>query len=134
MSHKYIRENKNSYVIVKSSKNYGKFDNIDDAIFIRDELVSNDWNLNEIDEIYELNDNYIVVKVIENRIHILARYKTPPSRQAIDALYKKRLRNPNNSRYGLNISRVFDTFIIKKRIAGDDYIFGYYDRLEMRSL
>jgi hypothetical protein len=40
------------------------------------------------------------------------------------------MRNPNNSRYGLNITRVFDTFIIKKQIAGDDYVFGYYDTLE----
>ena len=40
------------------------------------------------------------------------------------------MRNPNNSKYGLNITKVFDTFVIRKRIAGDDYIFGYYDRLE----
>ena len=130
MSHKYIRENKNSYVIVKSSRNYGKFDTIDDAVFIRDELESNNWNLDEIDEIYNLNDNYLVVKVIEDRVHILARCRTPPSSQTIEDLYKKRLRNPNNSKYGLNITRVFDTFVIKKRIAGDDYIFGYYDKLE----
>jgi hypothetical protein len=40
------------------------------------------------------------------------------------------MRNPNNSRYGLNMTRVFDTFIIEKQIAGDDYVFGYYDTLE----
>ena len=48
----------------------------------------------------------------------------------MENLIKKHRRNPNNSRYGLNIARVFDVFIIKKQIAGDDYIFGYYDRLE----
>ena len=53
-----------------------------------------------------------------------------PSQKTINELYKKRLRNPNNSRYGLNITRIFDTYIIKKRIAGDDYIFGYYESLE----
>lgn len=129
MSKKYIRENKNSYVIVKNSRNYGKFDTFDDAVFIRDELVKNDWDLNEINEIYRLNDYYLVVKIIGDKVHILFKSKYEPLQKTIDNLYKRKLRNPNNSRYGLNISRVFDTYIIKKRIAGDDYVFGYYDEL-----
>ena len=49
---------------------------------------------------------------------------------AISKLTRKKIRNPNNSKYGLNISRLFDNYIIKKQIAGDEYIFGVFDNLE----
>ena len=61
---------------------------------------------------------------------MLAKYKQKPDKDTIARLIKKHRRNPNNSRYGLNIIKVFDTFTIKKQIAGDDYIFGYYDKIE----
>ena len=130
MSEKYIRTNKNSFNIIKSSINYGKFTSMEDAKFVRDELVKNNWDLNSIDEIYEVNGYYLVFKVIDDKIHLITKFTKKPSQKTIDKLYKKHLRNPNNSKYGLNIMKFFDTFIIKKRIAGDDYIFGCYDRLE----
>jgi len=103
---------------------------LDDALFLRDLLVENDWNLDSISETYEHDGQYIVLAVIDDRIHVLAKSKARLSQSQIDRLAKRKMRNPNDSRYGLNITMVFDTFIIKKRIAGDDYIFGYYDRLE----
>lgn len=127
---RYIRNNKGSYNVVKGSKGYGKFDNMDDAAFIRDLLIESDWNPDLISTTYEINGQYLVLGVIDEKIHILARSESKPSQVEIDRLIKSKRRNPNNSRYGLNITRVFDTFIIKKRIAGDDYIFGYYDRIE----
>ena len=45
MSRKYLRENKNSFNIVKSSKIYAKITAFEDATFIRDLLVDNDWDL-----------------------------------------------------------------------------------------
>lgn len=130
MSRKYIRENKNSFSVVKNSKTYGKFKNLDDAIFIRDELVENDWDLSAIDKIHEIDGKYAVVSQIDEKIHILAEFDRKPSNETVEKLIKNKKRNPNNSRYGLNITKVFDTYVIKKRIAGDDYIFGYYDNLE----
>lgn len=130
MNRKYIRQNKNSFAIVRANRTYAKLDDLDDALFLRDLLVENDWNLDSVNEIYEYDGQYIVLAVIDEKIHVLAKSKAKPSRKTIDQLIKRKMRNPNNSRYGLNITRVFDTFIIKKRIAGDDYIFGFYDRLE----
>ena len=130
MSEKYIRTNKNSFSIIKNSRNYGKFTSLQDAKFIRDELVKNNWDLNAVDEIYKVEEDYLIFKVIDDKIHLLGKYAKKPSQDTIDKLFKKHLRNPNNSKYGLNIMKFFDTFIIKKRIAGDEYIFGYYDRLE----
>lgn len=130
MSEKYIRQNKNSCTIVKNSKTYAKLDNLDDAIFIRDFLVENRWNLSQTPQILKKDDNYMVLTIHEDKIHLLAKYKQKPDEGTIDNLINKHKRNPNNSKYGLNITRVFDTFVIKKQIAGDDYIFGYYDRLE----
>ncbi len=130
MSRKYIRENKNSYTIVKNSKTYAKINNLDDAIFIRDFLVNNDWDLDRTPQIIKNNDDYLVLSVLDEKIHILAKYKTEPDLETVEKLTKKHKRNPNNSKYGLNITRIFSTFIIKKQIAGDDYIFGYYDNLE----
>ena len=130
MSEKYIRQNKKSCTIVKSSKTYAKIADLDDAVFIRDFLIENDWNLDKTPQILKKDDNYLVLTVYEDKIHILARYKQKPTDATVENLIKKHKRNPNNSRYGLNITRVFDVFIIKKQIAGDDYIFGYYDRLE----
>lgn len=130
MSEKYIRQNKKSCTIVKSSKTYAKIADLDDAVFIRDFLIENDWNLDKTPQILKKDDNYLVLTVYEDKIHILARYDQKPTDATVENLIKKHKRNPNNSRYGLNITRVFDVFIIKKQIAGDDYIFGYYDRLE----
>ncbi|MBE6502064.1 MAG: hypothetical protein E7Z79_06435 [Methanobrevibacter thaueri] len=127
---KYIRKNKSSYNVVKSSRSYGKFQNIDDATFIRDLLAENDWNPDLINQTYEVNGQYLVLGVLDEKIHILAKCNEKPSQKTIDELVKRKRRNPNGSRYGLNITRVFDTFVIKKRIAGDDYVFGYYDRIE----
>ena len=127
---KYIRKNKNSYTIVRGSRNYGKFQDMDDATLARDILIQNDWDLDSIGQIYEDNGQYLVLGIIDEKIHVLARCKRRPSQKEMDRLTKRKARNPNNSRYGLNITRVFDTFVVKKRIAGEDCIFGYYDRLE----
>ena len=129
MSERYIRENKSSFVITKSSRTYGKFDTLEDALFLRDELIENDWDLDSIDEIYNVGGVYIVVKQIDGRLQVLVRASEKPSVEEIERLVKKQIRNPNNSKYGLNITRIFDIYIIKKRIAGDDYIFGYFDNL-----
>ena len=130
MKRKYIRQNKNSFSIVRANRTYAKLDDLDDALFLRDLLVENDWNLDSINQTYEYDGQYIVLAVIDDRIHVLLKSKEKLSQSQISSLTKRKMRNPNNSRYGLNITRVFDTFIIKKQIAGDDYVFGYYDKLE----
>lgn len=130
MNEKYIRENKNSFAIYKNSRNYAKFKNLDDAICIRDFLIENDWDLDNLPETLKVNDTYIAVKVIDAKVHMLAKSKKPISPQTVDKLAKRKIRNPNNSKYGLNISRIFETFIIKKQIAGEEHIFGYYDNIE----
>jgi len=130
MSEKYIRQNMSSCNIVKNAKIYAKITRLDDAIFIRDLLIKNDWDLDKIPQTVQCGDNYWVLAIIDDKIQLLAKYKTEPSQKTIDKLIKNHIRNPNNSKYGLNISKVFDTFVIKKQIAGDDYIFGYYDNLE----
>ena len=130
MSEKYIRQNKNSCNIVKNSRTYAKIANLDDAIFIRDYLIDNDWDLSKIPQTLKKDDNYLVLTVHEDKIYLLAKYKVKPDDDTIAKLIKKHKRNPNNSKYGLNIVRIFDVFVIKKQIAGDDYIFGYYDCLE----
>ncbi|WP_407392372.1 hypothetical protein [Methanobrevibacter sp.] len=130
MSEKYIRKNKNSFSIVKGSRTYGKTNNLDDAVFIRDFLAENDWDLSKLPKTIENDGNYMVLSVLDEKIFVIAKYKEKPSDETIERLIKRYRRNPNNSRYGLNITKVFDTFVIKKQIFGDDYIFGYYDRLE----
>lgn len=129
MSEKYIRNNKNSYNIVKSSKIYAKITDLEDAIFIRDLLIKTDWDLNQIPKSIRKDDSHLVLAVIDEKVHLLARFNVAPDDETIERLTKNKIRNPNNSRYGLNITKVFDTYVIKKQIAGDDYIFGYYDNL-----
>lgn len=130
MSEKYIRQNKNSCTIVKNSKTYARADNLDDAILIRNLLIENDWDLSKTPQILKKDDSYRVLTVYEDKIFLLAKYRQRLNQDTVDNIIKRHRRNPNNSKYGLNITRVFDTYVIKKRIAGDDYIFGYYDRLE----
>jgi hypothetical protein len=130
MKRKYIRQNKNSFSIVRANRTYAQLQDLDIALFLRDLLVENDWNLDSINETYEYECQYLILAIIDDRIHVLAKSKEKPSQSQISSLTKRKMRNPNNSRYGLNITRVFDTFIIKKQIAGDDYVFGYYDTLE----
>ena len=130
MGEKYLRENKNSFNIVKKSKIYAKITYLDDAIFIRDLLIRYDWDLNKIPQIIKKDDDYLVLAIIDEKLYLPAKYKTPPNALTVINLIKEFKRNPNNSRYGLNITRVFDMFVVKKQIAGDDYIFGYYDNFE----
>lgn len=129
MSEKYIRENKTSFVVNKSSRGYGKFQSLEDAIFARDLLVENNWDLDLIDEVQKVDGRYVITAVIDDKLHIIAKFNKRPSDETVQRLIRKRIRNPNNSRYGLNITKIFDTFIIKKQIAGDDFVFGYYDEL-----
>lgn len=131
MSKKYIRKNKNNFTVVKNSSTYGKYDSLDVAVFARDLLVISDWQLDNIhDEIFEIDDGYIVFKVIDDKLFCLGQFSEKPTFDAISKLTRKKIRNPNNSKYGLNISRLFDNYIIKKQIAGDEYIFGVFDNLE----
>ena len=131
MSEKYIRKNKNNFTVIKNSRTYGKYDSLDVAVFARDLLVSSDWQLDNIhDEIFEIDDGYIVFKVIDDKLFCLGQFSEKPTFDAISKLTRKKIRNPNNSKYGLNISRLFDNYIIKKQIAGDEYIFGVFDNLE----
>ncbi|MBQ7928660.1 MAG: hypothetical protein IJ287_07990 [Methanobrevibacter sp.] len=129
MSEKYIRENKRSCSIVKGSRTYAKTSNLEDAIFIRDFLVEIDWNLDEVPQILERDDDYLVLATYDEKIHLLARYRQKPDDETVTKLVKKHMRNPNNSKYGLNISKIEDTYVISKQIAGDSYVFGLYDSL-----
>ena len=131
MSEKYIRKNKNNFTVVKNSRTYGKYDSLDVAVFARDLLVSSDWQFDNIhDEIFEIDNGYLVFKVIDDKLFCLGQFSEKPTFDAISKLTRKKIINPNNSKYGLNISRLFDNYIIKKQIAGDEYIFGVFDNLE----
>lgn len=129
MSRKYIRTNKNYYNIVKGSKIYARIDNLEDTIFIRDFLVENSWDLDNIPDFIKKDNTYFILAVIDKKLHLLAKSDRKPVPSQIERLTRNKIRNPNNSRYGLNITRVFDIYVIKKQIASDDYIFGYYDSL-----
>lgn len=130
MSEKYIRQNRNSFSVVFKSHNYGTFKNLEHAILIRDYLYEHEWNTESIkDDVIKLNNRFIIIKVIDEKVHILAELESKPTEKLIAQITRKYLRNPNNSKYGLNISKIFETYIIKKQIAGDEYIFGYYDNL-----
>ena len=131
MSEKYIRRSKNSYKIIKNSHVFSKVDTLEDAIFIRDLLVSKNWDLDNFTlEMHLSLDVYIVVAKIDEKLHLLGKFNTKPNDKLVEKLIKKIKRNPNNSRYGLNISRVYEIFMVKKQIAGDEYIFGLYDNLD----
>ena len=73
MSEKYIRQNKKSCTIVKSSKTYAKIADLDDAIFIRDFLIDNDWNLDKTPQILKKDDNYLVLTAYKDKIHVLSK-------------------------------------------------------------
>lgn len=130
MAERYIRQNRNSCLVVKNSKTYAKITELDDAIFIREFLIENNWDLSKTPQIIKKDDNYLVLTVYDDKIWLLAKYKRAPDSETVRKLIKDHERNPNNSKYGLNITKVFDTYVITKQIAGDEYIFGYYDSLE----
>lgn len=130
MNKKYIREKKNSYDIVKNHQIVAKFSDLDDAIFIRDLLIENDWDLDNFPQIILKDDNYLVLAIIEDKLRLIAKYRLKPDEKTVKKLINKYRRNPNNSKYGLNIMNYFGTFIIKKQIFGEEIIFGYYDNLK----
>lgn len=130
MNKKYIRKKKNSYDIVKNQRVIAKISNLDDALFIRDSLIENNWDLDNFPQIILKDDDYLVLAIIDGKLRLLARYRIKPDDETVEKLINKYRRNPNNSKYGLNIMNYFDTFIIKKQIFGEEMIFGYYDELK----
>ena len=130
MKEKYIRKGKKYYTIVKSGKIFGKYLSEDYAIFARDYLVSNDWDLNNISQFVVLiNDFYSVVCVVDEKLCILGSFEESPTKYEIQEVINNYRRNPNNSRYGLNIVNEFGVYIIRKQIFNDVYTFGVYDNL-----
>lgn len=128
---KYIRQDKNSYRIVKNSRVFAKVDTLEDAIFMRDLLSGKNWNLDNFTlEMHLSLDRYIAVAKIDEKLHLLGKFDTKPNDDELEKLIKKIRRNPNNSKYGLNISRVFEIFMVKKQIAGEEHIFGLFDNLD----
>ena len=131
MSEKYIRKYKSSYGIIKNSYVFAKADTLEDAIFLRDLLESKNWNPDNFTlEMHLSHDRYIVVAKIDEKLHLLGKFEVPPNDDELEKLINKIRRNPNNSKYGLNISRVFEIFMVKKQIAGEEHIFGFFDNLE----
>lgn len=131
MSEKYIRKNNNSYRIIKNSYVFAKADTLEDAIFLRDLLESKNWNLDDFTlEMHLSLDEYIAVAKIDEKLHLLGKFETKPNDDELEKLIKKIRRNPNNSKYGLNISRVFEIFMVKKQIAGEEHIFGLFDNFD----
>lgn len=131
MSEKYIQKRKNSYKIIKNSRVFASADTLEDAIFLRDLLVSKNWNLDNFTlEMHLSPDKYIAVAKIDEKLHLLGEFDTKPNDDYLEKLVKKFRRNPNNSKYGLNISRVFEIFMVKKQIASEEHIFGLFDNLD----
>ena len=131
MSEKYIRKYKSSYGIIKNSYVFAKADTLEDAIFLRDLLESKNWNPDNFTlEMHLSHDRYIVVAKIDEKLHLLGKFEVPPNDDELEKLINKIRRNPNNSKYGLNISRVFEIFMVKKQIASEEHIFGFFDNLE----
>ena len=109
MSEKYIRKDKNSYRIIKNSRVFANADTLDDAIFLRDLLVDKNWNLDDFTlEMHLSHDRYVAVAKIDEKLHLLGKFDNKPNDEYLEKLIKNIRRNPNNSKYGLNISRVFE--------------------------
>ena len=57
--------------------NFGKFDSLEDATFVKNILVENDWVLSRIknnDCIYRNDDSYWIIKSFKNKLHILGKF------------------------------------------------------------
>ena len=131
MSERYIRKDKNSYRIIKNSYVFAKATTLEDAIFLRDLLESKNWNLDNFTlEMHLSPEGYLAVAKIDEKLHLLGKFDTRPEDEYLEKLINKIRRNPNNSKYGLNISRVFEIFMVKKQIAGEEHIFGFFDNLD----
>ena len=131
MSEKYIQKRKNSYGIIRNSRVFASAGTLEDAIFLRDLLSGKDWNLDNFTlEMHLSHDRYVAVAKIDEKLYLLGKFDTKPNDDDLERIIKKIRRNPNNSKYGLNISRVFEIFMVKKQIAGEEHIFGLFDNLE----
>lgn len=63
--------------INRKHKNFGKFDTLEDATFIRNLLNDKEWVLSRIknnDCIYEKDDEFWIIKVFRNKLHILGKF------------------------------------------------------------
>lgn len=130
MSEKYIRKNGKYFQVFKSG-NFGKFLKLEDAIEAKNLLSEHNWNLEEFpDYTFERDNAFFTFTVIDDKVHLLGPFDEKPSQKTIEISKKRMLRNPNGTRYGLNITRIFTEYVINKQIAGERYIFGVFDNPE----
>ncbi|WP_292888754.1 hypothetical protein [Methanobrevibacter sp. UBA212] len=82
---------------------FGKFDTLNDATFIKSILVDNDWVLSRIknkDCIYFNDNQYWIVKVFKNQLHILGKFNSyDEANDHVDWLTKEFKTNENFKPY-----------------------------------
>lgn len=134
----YIYKKSNKFRVSKSIKGnkkiFGSYGTLEEAIFARDLLVKNDWNLDEIipsDNVIKFNDEFMVVTEFKGALKFLSRFKTHnDAKENAAKLIMEFEKNPYGSKYGRNIYKREDYFDVKKSFNYNDILFGIYKNLD----
>lgn len=118
--------------------NFGYFDSLDDALFIKKLLIENGWDLTKFsntDCIYSNNGLFYVVVILRNKLKILDKFSSfsEASKYINSDSFNGGLEKPNNihqnnkNRYIVKNKNKFNIF---KRINGELINFGVYSTRE----
>lgn len=113
---------------------YGSFKELDDAIAVRDLLVSVDWDISAVYEnrIYEFNSYFYKFHIFEGMVKIIGKFTSyddaSQNQNNLSNLTYEDIYNPENQYSKINryITKRSGKFWIKKNIDGRPVIFGPY--------
>lgn len=113
---------------------YGSFHELEDAVAVRDLLVSIDWNLEDVYEnrIYEFSDIFYKFHIFENLVKIIGKFKSHDDAVGnvnnLSSLTYEDIYDPENqySKANRHITKRLGEYWVKKKIDGQIRMFGPY--------
>ena len=134
----YIYEKNNRFRVIKSikgsTKNFGNYETLEEAIFARDLLIEHDWNLDEVipsDHVIKFNGEFWVVTRFRGKLKFLGKFNTRNDAKGnVANLIKEFQGNPYGRQYGTYIYKIGEYFDVKKSINNKELLFGSYANLD----
>lgn len=125
------------FVISKSEngidKIYGSYPSYDEAIFIRNLLEKNNWDLDYFidNNIFKKDDEYVILFKFDDKIRLLSTYdKYEDAADQLDYVIEDFKINKSRSREAKYIYKVKNKYVIQKFYKGKMKVFGRFNTFE----
>lgn len=114
-------------------KVYGSYPSYDEAIFVRNLLEENDWNMDYFinNNIFKKDDEYIILVKLDNKVRLLSTYSVyDDAVNQLDYVIDDYMVNKSKRREAKYIYKVKNKYVIQKFYKGKMRVFGRFASFE----